>query len=73
MGDYINKRCEMYSNLLNLKRYNLEKFSIEKLDVLDANLHERTRSYDNYISENIIYKKNITSSEQIVEYLNQID
>lgn len=73
LGDYINKRCEMYSNLLNLKRYNLEKFSIEKLDVLDANLHERTRSYDNYISENIIYKKNITSSEQIVEYLNQID
>ena len=30
LGDYINKRCEMYSQLLKLYRIDLSKINIEK-------------------------------------------
>ena len=71
LSDYINKRCEMYVQTLNLKKYNLENYKLESKKVLDNDLKKRCDYYDDYIEKNIISEKNITSTQQIINYFNK--
>ena len=71
LGNYINKRCNMYSKILNLKSYNLNDLNDLKLidiNSLESDLGSRISNYDRYINENIVFEKNISSSEQIINY-----
>ena len=69
LSDYINMRCEMYVKTLNLKKYNLENYKLEPKKKLDNDLIKRCNYYDDYIKKNIISEKNITSTQQIINYL----
>ena len=71
LSDYINMRCEMYVKTLNLKKYNLENYKLEPKKVLDNDLIKRCNYYDDYIKKNIISEKNITSTQQIINYFNK--
>ena len=54
LGNYINKRSSLYSDLLNIKKIDLEKFEIHnKIDFL-ANLEKSTKNYDAYIEKNLV-------------------
>ncbi len=71
LSDYINMRCEMYVKTLNLKKYNLENYKLEPKNVLDNDLIRRCDYYDDYIERNIVSEKNITSTQQIINYFNK--
>ena len=61
----------MYSKILNLKSYNLNDLNDLKLidiNSLESDLGSRISNYDRYINENIVFEKNISSSEQIINY-----
>ena len=64
-------RCEMYVKTLNLKKYNLENYKLEPKNVLDNDLIRRCDYYDDYIERNIVSEKNITSTQQIINYFNK--
>ena len=69
LGNYINKRSSLYSDLLNIKKIDLEKFEIHnKIDFL-ANLEKSTKNYDAYIEKNLVNDKSKTGIQQIVDYL----
>ena len=71
LSNYINMRCEMYVKALNLKKYNLENYTLETKKVLDSDLIRRCDYYNDYIKKNIISEKNITSTQQIIDYFNK--
>ena len=68
LSDYINMRCEMYVKTLNLKKYNLDNYKLESKVHLDNDLVRRIHNYDDYINKNIISEKNVSSTQQIINY-----
>ena len=54
LGTYINKRCELYAKLLDIKRYDLENYKLDDKESLINDLNACKPNYEKYIRENII-------------------
>ena len=70
LGTYINKRCELYAKLLDIKRYDLENYKLDDKDSLIQELNASKPNYESYIRENIITDSTKTGIEQIINHLN---
>ena len=70
MGTYINKRCELYAKLLDIKRYDLENYKLDDKESLIQDLNASKPNYEKYIRENIITDSTKTGIEQIIYHLN---
>ncbi len=70
LGTYINKRCELYAKLLDIKRYDLENYKLDDKESLIQELNTSKPNYENYIRENIITDSTKTGIEQIINHLN---
>ena len=72
MGKYYFKRNNLYKDKINLYQTDLENFNFNEKESLDKLLNDKINNYENYINENIIYKNNISSEDQIKDYLKKI-
>ena len=70
LGDYINKRCDIYPNLLKLYRINLDKIVFENKTNLLKILEKAKKNYSSYIKKNIVNEPNKSSIIQIINHLN---
>ena len=70
LGTYINKRCELYAKLLDIKRYDLENYKLDKKETLIKELNACKPNYKKYIEENLIVDRKKTSTKQIIDLLN---
>ena len=70
LGTYINKRCELYAKLLDIKRYDLENYKLDDKESLIQELNASKPNYESYIRENIITDSTKTGIEQIINHLN---
>jgi len=70
LGDYINKRCNMYANLLKLNRIDLNNIIFEDRENLLNKLNKSINEYEKYISDNIVNDVNKSGISQIIEFLN---
>ena len=71
MGDYYYKRNNLYKDKINLFQSNMDDFNFENKENLDDLLTSKIKNYDDYINENIIFEKNITSDEQVKKSLKE--
>ena len=70
LGDYVNKRCDIYPNLLKLYRIDLNNIVFKnKINLLKI-LKKNTKNYNSYIKKNIVNEANKSSIIQIINYLN---
>ena len=65
MGNYYYRKNNLYKNKIDLFQINLENYNELKKINIDNVLEEKIKNYDQYINENIIYEKNVTTSDQI--------
>lgn len=72
MGDYYYKRNNLYKDKIDLFQANMDKFDFENKDDLDDLLSDKIKNYNDYVNENIILKRNITSDEQIKKSLKKL-
>ncbi|MDA7784210.1 hypothetical protein N8934_05145, partial [Candidatus Pelagibacter sp.] len=70
LGTYINKRCELYAKLLDIKRYDLENFKLDEKENLINELDACKPNYEKYVKENLVVDTEKTSTEQIINHLN---
>ena len=70
LGDYVNKRCDIYPNLLKLYRIDLNNIVFENKTELLKILNKTKKNYNSYIKKNIVSEANKSSSIQIIDYLN---
>ena len=70
LGDYVNKRCDIYPNLLKLYRIDLNNIVFEKRANLLKILEMAKKNYNSYIKKNIVKEPNKSSIIQIINYLN---
>ncbi len=70
LGDYVNKRCDIYPNLLKLYRIDLDKIVFEKKTKLLKILEKARKNYPSYIKKNIVNQPYKSSIIQIINYLN---
>ena len=70
LGDYVNKRCDIYPNLLNLYRIDLNNVVFKNKTNLLKILKIAKKNYDSYIKKNIVKEANKSSIIQIINYLN---
>jgi len=72
MGDYFFKRNNLYKDYINLYQINLDNYKLpEKKKDLYKILKNKTKNYEKYINENIIFEENKTSYDQIKSILNE--
>ena len=69
LGDYINKRCEMYSQLLKLYRIDLSKINIEKEKIIMKEISNAKKNYEKYVKENIVNDRSLSGILQVIKYL----
>ena len=66
----MNKRCDIYPNLLKLHRIDLNNIVFKnKINLLKI-LKKNTKNYNSYIKKNIVNEANKSSIIQIINYLN---
>lgn len=70
LGTYINKRCELYSKLIGIKRYDLENYKLDEKEKIIDELNARKLNYEKYVKENLVVNPEKTSTEQIINHLN---
>ncbi len=70
LGTYINKRCELYSKLIGIKRYDLENYKLDEKENIIDELNARKLNYEKYVKENLVVNPEKTSTEQIINHLN---
>ena len=69
LGNYINERSKLYSDLLKLKKIDLENYRIEdKKNFLD-DLEKCTNNYQSYVKNNVVNDETKTGIQQIIQYL----
>ena len=67
LGDYLNKRCNIYANLLKLYRIDLNNINFEKKKNLLTILEKAKINYIPYISKNIINDRNKSGIIQVID------
>ena len=72
MGNYYYKRNNLYKDEINLLQSDMDNFDFENKENLDDLLSDKIKNYNNYVNKNIIYKRNITSDEQIKRSLKKL-
>ena len=72
MGSYYFKRNNLYNEKINLFQLNLDDLELDNKESLDSLLNTKIMNYENYINENIIFKKNITSNDQVKNSLKEL-
>jgi hypothetical protein len=72
MGSYYFKRNNLYNEKINLFQLNLDDFELDNKESLDSLLSTKIINYENYINENIIFKKNIRSNDQVKNSLKEL-
>ena len=68
LGDYVNKRCNIYANLLKLYRIDLNNINFEKKKNLLTILEKAKINYIPYISKNIINDRNKSGIIQVIDH-----
>ena len=69
LGKYVNKRCDMYSNLLRLYRIDLNNINFTNKNYLLAKLKQAIKNYKKYTIKNIVNDPNKSGIIQIINYL----
>ena len=69
LGNYANKRCDIYPNLLKLYRIDLNNIVFKKRANLLKILEMAKKNYNSYIKKNIVKEPNKSSIIQIINYL----
>ena len=69
LGDHVNKRCELYSSMFGLKRFDFENYDLIDKNILIEDLNKITHGYDKYIVDNIVFDKSQKGIDQIINYL----
>jgi hypothetical protein len=69
LGNYFNEKLNDMNNAINLYNIDLSKLEKLNLSLMDFNIKNKIRLYDNYIKQNHIVTKNIKSYEQIKKKL----
>jgi hypothetical protein len=72
MGRYYFKRNSLYKEKINLFQTDLNNFEFDNRENLEKLLNNKIKYYEDYINENIIFEKNITSSFQIKRSLKEL-
>ena len=70
LGVRLNRRCKIYADMLGLKSYDFENYSLEDKKLLIEDLNKITKNYEEYIRNNIVFKKEQKGTDQIINYLN---
>tara|TARA_B100000902_G_scaffold335269_1_gene334886 strand:+ start:15866 stop:17047 length:1182 start_codon:yes stop_codon:yes gene_type:complete len=70
LGNYINKRCDMYANPLKLFRIDLNNIKLENKEQLLIKMNEAINQYEIFNYENLINNSNKSGISEIIEYLN---
>lgn len=71
LGDYINQRCSLYINNPGLESCEIEEFNLfeeKKIEFLNK-LENRTKYFDKYITDNIVFDKTLLGIDQVIGYL----
>lgn len=74
LGNYINKRCQLYIDDLNLVNFNIEEFDLQEgggLELLEK-LEHSLKYYDNYIKDNIAFDETVLGIDQVILYLKNL-
>ncbi len=69
LGNYINKRCDLYANQLNLFRIDLDNIKLENKEKLLTKMNEAINQYEKFNYENLINNSNKSGISEIIEYL----
>ena len=69
LGGRVNKRCELYTNMFGLKRFDFENYDLTDKNILVEDLNKITYGYDKYIVDNIVFDKSQKGIDQIINYL----
>ena len=69
MGDYLKKRCELYTNLLNLHVINIDENKVDDKHGLKVKLDKSIKNYNEYIENNIINDPLKSGILQVIDHL----
>jgi len=69
LGNYINKRCDLYANPLKLLRIDLDNIKIKNKEQLLIRMNEAINRYEKFNYENLINNSNKSGISEIIEYL----
>ena len=71
LGSYVQNRINLYSGILQLKKYDLEDFNIEDEDKehFISDLETVTENYNNYIADNIVFDKSTSGIKQVIKHI----
>ena len=70
MGNYINKRCELYSSIFKLHKISLDDVNFDVKPDIIKDLNNSIKNYDEYINKNIINDPSKSGVMQVIEFLN---
>ena len=69
MGDYLQKRSDLYTKELELHQIDIDNSIVESKDNLDVYMGNSIKNYEQYIKNNIINDPAKSGISQIIEYL----
>ena len=69
LGNYLNKRCEIYPKLLKIHRIDLDNINYHNKKNLLMVLKKAKKNYLSYIKKNIVSDPNKSSINQVIDYL----
>jgi hypothetical protein len=69
LGKHISDKVFSFLKIMNLTLINLDQFDFLDKRLIDSKMIESIKSYDRFIEDNLILKKNICSSDQIKQIL----
>ena len=70
LGDYLQKRCDLYTKELELHQIDINNSIIENKDNLDVYMGNSIKNYEQYIKNNIIDDPAKSGISQVIDYLN---
>lgn len=69
LGDYLQKRSDLYTKELELHQIDIDNSIVESKDNLDVYMGNSIKNYEQYIKNNIINDPAKSGISQIIEYL----
>ena len=70
LGDYLQKRSDLYTKQLELHQIDIDNPIIESKDNLEIYMGDSIKNYEKYIKDNIINDPAKSGISQIIDYLN---
>jgi hypothetical protein len=74
LGSYVRNRINLYSEILRIKKYELDNFDIEEKnkEAFISELETITDNYNSYVTDNIVFNKGTSGIKQVIKHLSQI-